>query len=263
MQPAQIAATEALRAPHFAPLDRPSAVPTRRNISIAPATPASRHAANRLLNERYGWRGYGDVSLPQPESITHFPLTATHEGVVIGTLTVGVDGPSGLNCDRAFAAEVDALRRAGAKLCEFTKLAIDGSLGGKHVLAALFHVAYLAADRLANVDTLLMEVNPRHVRYYCRMLGATVIGEERTNEAVNAPAVLLSMAFAAVRGKIDAIAGSPNTVGGERSLYSLAFNRDEEDAIVSRLIRRAPLHDDGAPFGFRLPRAQMAVGAEH
>ncbi len=264
MQHALLDVPIAQRPPVFSMATLPDAGPFRQGISIDPAsTPASRLAANRLLRERYSWRGYDNVSLPQLESITHFPLTATHEGVVIGTLTVGVDGPSGLNCDHAFASEVAALRQTGAKLCEFTKLAIDPSLGGKHVLAALFHVAYLAADRLADVDTLLMEVNPRHVRYYCRMLGATVIGDERANEHVNAPAVLLSMAFADVRGKIDAIAGSPHTVGGERSLYSLAFSRHEEDAIVSRLIRRAPLGDDEAPFGFRLPRAQMAVGTDH
>ena len=264
MQPVPLAATDAYRLPSFAANDRSSGNPSPRHISIAAAcSPASRFAANRLLKERYNWRGYDNVSLPHSESITHFPLTATHEGIVIGTLTVGVDGPMGLNCDRAFASEVDTLRRAGAKLCEFTKLAIDPSFGGKHVLAALFHVAYLAADRLTDVDTLLMEVNPRHVRYYCRMLGATVVGDERANEQVNAPAVLLSMAFADVRDKIDAIAGSPKLVGGERSLYSLAFNCQEEEAIVSRLIRRAPLGDDEAPFGFRLPRAQIAVGADH
>lgn len=264
MQPMPLAATAAHRPASLAANDRTIGHAVSRSFTIAAASsPASRYAANLLLKERYNWRGYDNVSLPQPESITHFPLTATHEGTVIGTLTVGVDGPMGLNCDRAFAPEVDSLRQTGAKLCEFTKLAIDPSFGGKHVLAALFHVAYLAADRLADVDTLLMEVNPRHVRYYSRMLGATVVGDERTNQHVNAPAVLLSMAFADVRDKIDAIAGSPNLVGGERSLYSLAFNRHEEEAIVSRLIRRAPLGDDEAPFGFRMPRSQIAAGADH
>lgn len=262
MHLAQTDAAQAPWMPGFASPERSTALLSRQHISIdAPSSAASRHAANRLLRERYSWRGYDNVTLPHPQSISHFPLTATHEGEVIGTLTVGVDGPSGLNCDRAFAAEVDTLRRSGAKLCEFTKLAIDPSLGGKHVLAALFHVAYLAADRLADVDTLLMEVNPRHVRYYSRMLGATIIGDERINSQVNAPAVLLSMAFADVRGKIDAIAGSPQTVG-ERTLYSLAFSRQEEDAIVSRLIRRAPLGDDEV-FGFRLPQSQVAVGVDH
>lgn len=236
----------------------------RRSISInAAGTHASRCSAHALLNQRYSWRGYEEVSMPHADSVSHFPLTATQDGQIIGTLTVGLDGSSGLNCDRAFEAEVQLLRDQGARLCEFTKLAVDASFGGKHVLAALFHVAYLAADRLGKVDTLLMEVNPRHVRYYMRMLGARVIGDVRANTQVNAPAVLLSMAFRDVRGKIDDIAGSPHCVGGERSLYSLAFTRQEEDAIIDRLTRRGPSGDDVTPFGFRLPKAQMAAGGEH
>ena len=40
-------------------------------------------------------------------------------------------------------------------------------------------------------DYVVIEVNPRHVRYYERMLGFEVIGPERMNPRVEAPAVLL------------------------------------------------------------------------
>ena len=43
------------------------------------------------------------------------------------------------------------------------------------MIAALFHVAYIIAHRLRGFDALVMEVNPRHVRYYERMLGARVL----------------------------------------------------------------------------------------
>lgn len=234
-----------------------------RHFEVAAATnAATRRSANELLKRRYGWRGYRAVALPHPESGRHFPLTATQDGVVIGTITVGLDGPEGLNCDRAFQTETDALRQQGRHLCEFTKLAIDPSYGSKHVLAALFHLAYLAADRLASVDTLLMEVNPRHVRYYNRILGASVIGEARKNDTVDAPAVLLAMRFSDVRGKIDQIAGSPNRAGGDRSLYSLAFNQQEEKNIAEQLARNVPGRL-GAPFNFPLPAAQAAALGEH
>ena len=52
-------------------------------------------------------------------------------------------------------------------------------VGRQRVLAALFHVAYIVAHRIRGYDTLVMEVNPRHVRYYERMLGARAIGEPR------------------------------------------------------------------------------------
>ncbi|MEO5732358.1 MAG: hypothetical protein ABIN96_17265, partial [Rubrivivax sp.] len=235
-----------------------------QNITISAANcMASRQCANALLNERYSWRGYEQVHLPTLESMTHLPLTASQDGEVIGTLTLAIDSPAGLNCDRAFGEEVDYLRAKGAKLCEFTKLAVDSSFGNDQVLAAMFHVAYLAADSLADCDTLLMEVNPRHVRYYVRMLGAQVIGGQRSNASVNAPAVLLSMAFSDVRRRIDERAGNPRPAGEGRSLYSLFFSRDEERAIVSRFPDRMSCGDTGSSFGFRLPQAHVEAAPVH
>ncbi|NLZ41707.1 MAG: long-chain N-acyl amino acid synthase, partial [Comamonadaceae bacterium] len=150
-----------------------------------------RQSANRLLSERYGWRGYHAVSLPVNQTTNRTTLTAIEDAATIGTITVGLDDSTGMNCDDVFGGELDALRRAGRRLCEFTKLAIDPMTGNRRVLAALFHVAYIVAHRLRGRDTLVMEVNPRHVRYYQRMLGANVVGGERTNRSVNAPAVLL------------------------------------------------------------------------
>lgn len=194
-----------------------------------------RQSASLLLKARYGWRGYQTVTLPTDPQANRITLTALEEGTVIGTITIGLDGAEGMACDDVFSDLTGGLRSQGRKLCEFTKLAVDPMAGTKRVLAALFHVAYIVAHRLRGYETLLMEVNPRHVKYYERMLGATALGDARQNKAVNAPAVLLSIDFAYIRDQIGRFAGHPELVSSERSLYPLAFSLREEAAIIGKL----------------------------
>ncbi len=195
-----------------------------------------RESTNLLLKQRYGWRGYQTVSLPSNQTANRITLTAIEGDETIGTITVGLDGLDGMNCEDAFGAEIAALRAAGHRVCEFTKLAIDPEAGTKRVLAGLFHVAYIVAHRLRGYDTLVMEVNPRHVRYYQRILGAQVLGAQRMNQAVKAPAVLLTISFAYIAEQIRQLGGRPELSSADRSLYSLAFSGREEDGIITRLM---------------------------
>jgi hypothetical protein len=211
-----------------------------------------RSRVNSLLKDRYGWRGYQQVSLPTDPSVQRFSLSAVEDDVVIGTITVAFDNPGRLGADEAFGAELDALRAEGRTLTEFTKLAIDPLSGTKRVLATLFHVAYIVAHRLRGYDMLLMEVNPRHVRYYERMLGARVLAGERINKAVNAPAVLLGSEFSAIKAKIGEFGGQPELASHERSLYPFALSLREEAAVISRMqakqrIQQRRLTDTGHP----------------
>jgi hypothetical protein len=215
----------------------PNGQPGRRHFKIRSADfYACRHSANVLLRQRYSWRGYHAVSLPADQTANRITLTAIEDSATIGTITVGLDGPEGMGCEDVFAAEVEALRADGRHVCEFTKLAVDASSSTKRVLAGLFHVAYIVAHRIRGFDTLVMEVNPRHVRYYERMLGARVIGEERLNRSVNAPAVLLSIDFDYIMTQIAELAGQPERAVTERSLYPFAFTPAEEQGIIARLM---------------------------
>ena len=206
-----------------------------------------RQSANRLLSERYGWRGYHAVSLPVNQTTNRTTLTAIEDNATIGTITVGLDDSAGMNCDDVFGDELDALRRSGQRLCEFTKLAIDPMTGNRRVLAALFHVAYIVAHRLRGRDTLVMEVNPRHVRYYERMLGCRVVGDVRINRTVDAPAVLLTVDFSHIMEQIGRFGGRPELSATERSLYPFAFSLTEEAAIISRLKDRYEHWLDNGP----------------
>ncbi|MFS8082415.1 MAG: N-acyl amino acid synthase FeeM domain-containing protein, partial [Ginsengibacter sp.] len=158
-------------------------------------TEGRRSSANILINQRYSWRGY-EVPLLQQDDLDRITLVASDEETTIGTLSVGFDGSGGLLVEELFPGEVRGLRASGRSICEFTKLAMDSLLGSKRVLASLFHVAYIYAYRVKGFDCLLVEVNPRHVRYYEKILGFKVMGPERTNRRVAAPAVLLGLDFA-------------------------------------------------------------------
>ncbi|WP_088284815.1 N-acyl amino acid synthase FeeM domain-containing protein [Ideonella sp. A 288] len=217
----------------------PDGAPGPRRFKIKAADSESRRGlVASLLKGRYLWRGYRVGDLPSDHPTQRFTLAAIEDQQTIGTITVAFDGPDRLAADQTFPHEVQSLRDKGLKLCEFTKLAIDPTTGTKRVLAALFHVAYIVAHRMRGHDTLLIEVNPRHVRYYERMLGCSVLGEPRINRSVDAPAVLLTVEFSYIMSQIGKFGGQPELSATERSLYPFAFSLPEEAGIITRLRSR-------------------------
>jgi hypothetical protein len=216
----------------------PDGAPLPRQFKIKTANGEARwHQANHLVQKRFAWRGYRRVALPSDEGRHLISLTALEGELTIGTLTITLDGPKGLSVEKEFAAEVAQLRAEGRKLSAYTRFAIDPTHGTKRVLAALFHVAYIVAHRIRGYDTALIEVNPRHVRYYERMLGGRVVGAERMNRDVNAPAVLLRVDFEHVREQIGRVADQPELACQERTLYPFAFALNVEAAIIERVRR--------------------------
>ena len=99
------------------------------------------------------------------------------------------------------------MRAKGLKICEFTRLAVDASAVSRPVLAGLFHTVYLFARNVRGYDFVVIEVNPRHVGYYRRSLGFEILGEERHNLRVNAPAVLMGMSFRKIGENMHRYAG--------------------------------------------------------
>jgi hypothetical protein len=199
-----------------------------------------RSSASILINRMYASRGYLTTPLSARQLPTRITLMASDAEVTIGTITIGFDSPAGLNADDPFIEETTALRAAGRNLCEFTKLAIDSVVRSKRVLASLFHVAYIYAHRMMAFDDLLIEVNPRHRRYYERMLGFEVKGPQRVNPRVNAPSVLLCLDFAHAHAQIAQYGGKPELAESTRSLYPYFFSVAEEASIVGRLLRTQP-----------------------
>lgn len=193
---------------------------------------AQRSSANKLLNRMYSWRGYGsDHQLPQASNSVTF--TAASDERVVGTLTLTVDSGNGLAADQTFADELKSFREApGARLCELTKFAFDASGPSRPRLAALFHVIFIYGSAHYNCTDLLIEVNPRHQRFYEVMLGFRPIGSVKNNAKVGAPAQLMWLNVAEIRRQIDRHAADD---ANGRSLYPHFFSLEEEQDIRARL----------------------------
>lgn len=195
-----------------------------------------RWSASSLVERMYTARGYGSSSVSADLSAHRKTFVASEHDLAIGTLTIGTDCDEGLTVEGTFSEEVAQFRAAGCRLCEFTKLAVDRTARSPKLLASLFHVAYIFARRIKDLTHLLIEVNPRHVRYYQIMLGFKVIGSHRHNARVNAPAVLLSLDLSYAAQQIAVFGGRPETAAAERSAYPHFFSAHDEDGIVHRLL---------------------------
>jgi hypothetical protein len=195
-----------------------------------------RSAARILVNRMYAWRGYvGASTAPAIRQAEQVTLVASEHGETVATLTVGFDGAAGLFVDDLFDDRTATLRATHAHLCEFTKLAVDGLVRSKRVLASMFHMAFLHALEVGHCDLILIEVNPRHVRYYQRMLGFEPQSEQRMNRRVGAPAVLLSLEMHHASAQIARFGGRPELASSERSLYPYFFSPVEVAGILRRV----------------------------
>jgi hypothetical protein len=229
---------QSMLADQAAVIEQPSAVERRRCFAIRAAESVrERRTASRLVERMYASRGYEGASLPSEESPHRKTFLACEHNEPIGTLTISTDSIEGLKVDSVFPEEVAQFRAEGHRICEFTKLAMDRAARSPRLLASLFHVAYIYAHRVQGLSHLLIEVNPRHVRYYVTMLGFTVVGPVRHNTIVNAPAVLLSLDLSYAKEQIAQFGGRPELSVSERSAYPYFFSAKDERGIVDRLTR--------------------------
>jgi hypothetical protein len=192
-----------------------------------------RKEACMLIQERYAERGYGTQELAEdPRRLT---IVAYEGSDAVGTLSVGFDSASGLLCDDLYRHEIDALRGADRKVCEFIKFAVNTSASSIKTLASLFHVAFIYAHRIHGCDDVVIEVNPHHVKFYERALGFTQIGLQRINRRVNAPAILLRGKFTYIGEQLRIFGGRAEERKREKSIFPYGFGEREEQDIQQRL----------------------------
>ena len=215
----------------------------------------SRQEAYQHVYSLYLQKGYAK---PNPSSMwfTLFdalPETTTliveRAGQLVGALTVVFDSPLGLPAESLYEGELNTLRVTGRRLTEFVSLGVNG--GDARALVKLFNLAYLLSYRLSNATDIMITVNPRHVRYYEKMLFFQKVGVERSYGKVSgAPAVLLrlNMALAEERIRFEhspAGHGSPTS----RSLYKFFYSELEEPELVASLATaRCPMSKEELVF---------------
>lgn len=198
------------------------------------STLKQRIKASTLIKRMYASRGYQTDSASVFSAI---PFQYTFEArcgqQIIGTLTLTIDSNNGLLADTLYKSELDQFREQGHKPCEVSKLAFAPNSSTKEIFAALFHIAYLYAHVLHDAQDAFIEINPRHMSFYRRMLGFCQIGQQQTCPRVNAPAVLLHLDLEYMGEQITAMAGQLKR--REKSIYPLFLTRSEEEGVIQRI----------------------------
>lgn len=192
-----------------------------------------REAASVLIRKMYGWRGYAyEPSIHHdPNKVTLYVETG---GVLVGTMSLCLDSAFRLPADDNFGDKLDELRKQGRRLCEPSRLAIDTG-ASKRVFASLIHISYLYSHRIHCYTDYVIEVNPRHVMFYKRMLGFSDFAGERPCSRVGAPAVLLRLPLSHMGEQIRRWGGLMEQHGEERSFYPYFFPTWDEPGITARL----------------------------
>lgn len=193
-----------------------------------------REAASLLIKKMYGWRGYA-FEPGGGHALNKITLFAETGGSTVGTMTLCLDdADTGLPADENFRDKLDGLRAQGRRLCEPSRLAIDRGVS-KRVFAALIHISYIYAHNIHGFSDYVIEVNPRHVSFYKRMLGFADFGGERPCTRVGAPAVLLRLDLDYMGRQIRQFGGLMERHGAERSFYPYFFPTWDEPGITDRL----------------------------
>jgi len=200
-----------------------------------------RKAAGLLIQKMYGWRGY-EVDAHDQHAPNRITLYAESEGETVGTMSLCLDdAEAGLPADENFRDKLDGLRAQGRRLCEPSRLAIDKHVS-KRVFASLIHISYIYAHNIHGYTDYVIEVNPRHVMFYKRMLGFSDFGGERHCSRVDAPAVLLRLELSYMGEQIEKHGGLMEQRGGVRSFYPFFFPPGDEPGITARLMPGGDQH---------------------
>jgi len=154
--------------------------------------PHEQFASDLLVRRMYAWRGY---LVKRQFSALHDPDCATvaawHDGELVATLTLARDNGGSLLCESLYPNEVSELRAKQLKICEYSRFAVDPAFSSPKLLDSFFRTAYNFSRSHFGATDAVVEVNPRHSRYYERELGFVQIGPRRVCPRVDAPAMLL------------------------------------------------------------------------
>lgn len=227
-----------------APLDPTIADPERHpdvfHLRVAGPRPI-RDDAGLLVRRRYESCGYQVAQTVTDPNLHTF--AAYSSGNLVGTLGVRLDSCEGLKIEELYPDEVESLRVRGLGLSEFTRLAVAESAASKEVLGALFHTAVLFSHVVHGRSNVVIEVNPRHVAYYRRVLFFKPLGPLRHLDRVGAPAVALVLEFSTLMNAIDEYFSKPDWRERTGSPFSTWFSTPDAKGVVARLQRLAQDRD--------------------
>lgn len=170
--------------------------------TVVAILPEQLQAADVLVRRRYAWRGYqtscaNDFDRAAPyEQGQPVTLLAEDHGRLLGTLTVRPDSEQGLLAEESYRTEIERLRAEGRRVGELVRLAVEEGVDWKAALNALVQSAYLITHAVHALTDVLIEVNPRHVRFYQKVFGFVIAASGRMCARAGAPSVLMRLDLA-------------------------------------------------------------------
>lgn len=148
--------------------------------------------ADQLVRRMYAWRGYrAEAVKPSLSSSDRVTLAAWQGNELAATLTLSRDNGTGLLCESLYEDEIAKLRAKKRQICEYSRLATDPEFSSPVLLKKFFRAAYFFSRSHFSASDAVVEVNPRHCRYYEREWGFKRLGPLRICPRVDAPAILL------------------------------------------------------------------------
>jgi len=188
-----------------------------------------------LIARRYSSRGF---NVPRNSADPNLYTFAAYEsGALVGTVSMRFDSTAGLVAEQLYPGEIAGLRARNLRMCEFTRLALDEQAMSKEVLGSLFHSCYLYSHIVCGLSHAVIEVNPRHVAFYRRVLHFKQLGEQRHNLRVDAPAVLLALDFSIIAAELERFFADPDWRSQTKSFFVHWFSPEDAAGIVGRLQR--------------------------
>ena len=148
-------------------------------------------ACHDLVRRMYAWRGYLSEHASTNLASDQITLAAWRDGELAATLTLSRDNGSNLMAETLYPAEVAELRSKERVICEYSRLAIDPVTSSTQLMEHFFRAAYDLAKSHFLAKEAIVEINPRHRRFYEREIGFSQLGPLRICPRVDAPALLL------------------------------------------------------------------------
>lgn len=208
------------------------------HLRIVPPQGELRNEVDQLIGRMYSGRGLATYSAPTTQGKPlETTLVACKGDRPFGTITIGVDKGHGLLADTLYNEQIDGARRQGAKVCEFTRFAMDPEHGTQEAMAAIFNVGFLLARFAHRMTDIFVEVHPRHTAYYRRALGYRVAGPNLTCPRVGAPAVLMHLPLSHAETEAMRLGGTGHP--RSRNLYELFFSPSEQQQVLESLLAPA------------------------
>lgn len=189
-----------------------------------------------LVKHAYVWGNTSITSFDRkPNKITLFMFFGE---TAIGTLTLRLDSPTGLDADQLYRREMDLLRHRGHKICEFTQMALDRNIRSKRVMASLFHLAYLYATKVHGCTDIMLESTARHVSFYQEKFGFSLFSKEKECPRAKSTAMLLRLPAEYVENmlnEVEALAAG-NTTNQSKQIYAYFLNKNAEADLLHKLL---------------------------